>query len=99
MLLYICVCSMSTLNVLCCAYMTNLLFIQKFKVTERKHLTQKQNVSSSLRVFVQNLLTLFTVFFNVLMRIFGFSFYMANFLNCIQSGRQGYRKKVTLNAS
>ena len=46
-------------NVLCCAYMTNLLFIQKVKVTERKHLIPKHNVSSSLRVFVQNLLKFF----------------------------------------
>ena len=41
-------------NFLCCTYMTN-LFIQTVKVTESKHLTQKHNVSSSLRVFVQNL--------------------------------------------
>ena len=67
-------------NVLSCAYMTNLLFIQKVKVTERKHLTPKQNVSSSLRVFVQNLLNLFTMFFNVHMRIFVLVFYMTNFL-------------------
>ena len=81
-------------NVLCCAYMTNLLFIQKVKVTDRIHLTKKQNVSSSLRVLAQNLLNLFTMFFNVDMRIFCFSFfffYMTNFLNCIQSGGQsGY---------
>ena len=48
-------------NFLCCAYMTN-LFIQKVKVTESKHLTQKHYVSLSLRVFVQNLF-LFTIFF------------------------------------
>ena len=85
-------------NVLCCAYMTNLLFIHKVKVTERKHLTQKQNVSSSLRVFVQNLLNLFTMFFNVDMRMFCFSLYMTYFHNCIQSGGQGHRKKVAQNA-
>ena len=44
-------------NFLCCTYMTN-LFIQKVKVTESKHLTQKHYVSSSLRVFVQNLFCL-----------------------------------------
>ena len=83
-------------NVLCCPYMTNLLFIQKDKVTERKHLTQKQNFSSS---FVQNLLNLFTMLFNVHMRMFCFSFYMTNFLNCIQSQGHGHRKKVAQNAS
>ena len=62
------------MNVLSCAYMTNLLFTQKVEVTERKHLTQKQNVRSYLRVFVQNLLNLFTMFFNVHMRIFCFRF-------------------------
>ena len=82
-------------NFLCCAYMTN-LFIQKVKVTENKHLTQKHYVSSSLRVFVQNL---FTMFFNVNMRMFCFSFYMTDFLNCVQSGGQGHRKKVGQNAS
>ena len=84
-------------NFLCCAYMTN-LFIQTLKVTESKHLTQKHYVSSSLRVFVQNLF-LFTMFFNVHMRMFCFSFYMTNFLNCVQSGGQGHRKKVGQNAS
>ena len=48
-------------NFLRCAYMTN-LFIQMVKVTESKHLTQKDYLSSSLRVFVQNLF-LFTMFF------------------------------------
>ena len=82
----------SPVNFLCCAYMTN-LFIQKVKATESKHLTQKHYVSSSLRVFVQTLF-LFTMFFNVHMRMFCFSFYMTNFLNCVQSGGQGHRKKV-----
>ena len=77
---------------LCCAYMTN-LFIQKVKATESKHLTQKHYVSLSLRVFVQTLF-LPTMFFNVHMRMFCFSFYMTNFLNCVQSGGQGHRKKV-----
>ena len=84
-------------NFLFCAYMTD-LFIQKVKVTESKHLTQKHYVSSFLRVCVQNLF-LFTMFFNVHMRIFSFSFYMTNFLNCVQSGGQGHRKKVGQNAS
>ena len=84
-------------NFLCCAYMTKLL-IKKVKVTESKHLTQKHYVSSSLRVFVQNLF-LFTMFFNVHMRMFCLSFYMTNFLNCVQSGGQGHRKKVGQNAS
>ena len=82
---------MSTCKFFCCAYVTN-LFIQKVKVTESKHLTQKHYVSSFLRVFVQNLF-LFTMFFNVHMRMFCFSFYMTNFLNCVQSGGQGHRKK------
>ena len=69
-------------NFLCCAYMTNSL-IQKVKATESKHLTQKHYVSSSLRVFVQTLF-LSTKFFNVHMRMFCFSFYMTNFLNCVQ---------------
>ena len=47
--------------------MTN-LFIQ-VKVTESKHLTQKHYVSSSLRVFVQNLFLL-SMFFYVHMRMF-----------------------------
>ena len=47
--------------------MTNLLFIQKVKVSERKHLTQM------LRVCVQNLLNKFTMFFNVHMGLFCFS--------------------------
>ena len=55
-------------------------FIQKVKVTENKNLNQKHYVSSSLRVFVQNLF-LFTMFFNIHMRMFCFSFYMTNFLN------------------
>ena len=84
-------------NFLCCAYMTN-LSIQKVMVTESKYLTQKHYVSSSLRVFVQNLF-LFTMFFNVHMRMFCFSFYMTNFLNCVQSGGQGHRKRVGQNAS
>ena len=84
-------------NFLCCAYMT-ILFIQKAKVTESKHLTKKHYVSSSLRIFVQNLF-LFTMFFNVHMRVFCFSFYMTNFLNCVQSGGQDHRKKVGQNAS
>ena len=74
------------------------LFIQKVKDTESKHLNQKHYVSSSLRVFVQNLF-LFTMFFNVHMRMFCFSVYMTNFLNCVQSGGQGHRKKVGQNAS
>ena len=82
----------------CCAHMTN-LFIQKVMVTIRKHLTQKQYVSSSLRVFARNLLNLFTMFFSVHMRIFCFSLYMTNFLNCVQSRGQGHRKKVSQNAS
>ena len=84
-------------NFLCCAYMTN-LFIQKARSQKEKHLTQKHYVSSSLRVFVQNLF-LFTMFFNVHMRMFCFSFYMTNFLNCVQSGGQGHRKNVGQNAS
>ena len=86
-------------NVLFCAYMTSLLFIQKVKVTERKHLTQKQNVSSSLRVFAQIFFHVFTTFFNFHIRLFCFAFYMTNFLNCTQSGGQGHRKKVAQNAS
>ena len=72
-------------NFLCCAYMTN-LFIQKVKVTESKSLKKKQKhyVSSSLRVFVHNFF-LFTMFFNVHMRMFCFSFYMTNFLNGVQT--------------
>ena len=85
-------------NVLCCAYMIN-LFIQKVKVTKRKHLTQKHYVSSSFKVFVQNLLNLFALFVDVHMRMFCVSFYMTNFLNCVQSGGQGHRKKVSQNAS
>ena len=85
-----------SVDFLCCAYMT-ILFIQKV-VTESKHLTQKHHVSSSSRVFVQNLF-LFTMFFNVHMRMFCFSFYMTNFFNCVQSGGQGHRKKVGQDAS
>ena len=33
------------------------------------------------------------------MGMFRFSFYMTNFLNCVQSGGQGQRKKVGQNAS
>ena len=33
------------------------------------------------------------------MRMFCFSFYMTNFLNCVQSGGQGHRKEVGQNAS
>ena len=74
------------------------LFIQKVEVTESKHLTQKHYISLYLRVFVQNLF-LFTMIFNVHMRMFCFNFYMTNFLNCVQSGGQGQRKKVGQNAS
>ena len=42
---------------------------------------------------MQNLF-LFTMFFNVHMRMVCFSFYMTNFLNCVQSGGQSHRKKV-----
>ena len=73
-------------------------FIQKVNVTESKNLKQKHYVSSSLRVFVQNLF-LFTMFFNGHMRMFCFSFYMTNFLNYVQSGGQDHRKKVGQNAS
>ena len=59
----------------------------------------KANVGSSLRVFVQHLLNSFTMFFNVHMRMFCFNFYMTIFLNCVQSGVQGHRKKVAQNAS
>ena len=36
---------------------------------------------------------IFTMLFNVHMRLFCLVFYMKNFLNCIQSGGQGHRKK------
>ena len=49
-------------------------------------------------VFVQNLF-LFAMFFNVHMSMLCFSFYMTNFLNCVQSGGQGHRKEVGQNAS
>ena len=79
-----------SVNFLCCAYMTN-LFMQKVKVTESKHLEKSK--SSSLRVFVQNLF-LFTMFFNVHMIMFCFSFYRTNFLNCVQSGAYGHIRKL-----
>ena len=85
-----------------CAYTTNLLFLQKvnIQVTERQHLTQKQNVSSSLsRICAEFVKFVFAKFFNVHTSMFCLVFYMIDFLNCTYLGGQGHRKKAAENAS
>ena len=91
------------MNVPCCATMTNLLFIHKdkvnVKVTKRQNLAKKTTtiLAHFKGIRVEFVKRMFTMFFNIHMRIFCLVFYMTNFLNCIQSG--GRKSKAAQNAS